>query len=334
VKIDVPLHGELAGSADAARRLADAGAAGAFTFEGPHDAFAPLVLAAVQKLPIDLYTNVAIAFPRSPLHLAHIAYDLQTLSAGHFRLGLGSQIRAHVEFRYGARWSSPVARMREWVEATKAIFATWQDGSPLEFLGEHTRHTMMPPTFNPGPNAFGMPPIVIGAVGPMMTRMAAEATDGLIVHPLNSERTIREHSLPRVEEGLRVAGRDRSSFLVTASAMVGVWRREEDRPRIEQALRGMIAFYGSTPAYRLMLDIEGYGELQPELRALTKQGRWAEMPSLVDDELLDRFTVRGTPAEVGKGLTARYSGAVERVALSPQGGLDIDSLAELNDAAL
>jgi probable F420-dependent oxidoreductase len=334
VKIDVPLQGELASSAEAARRLADAGAAGAFTFEGPHDAFAPLVLAAAQKLPIDLYTNVAIAFPRSPLHLAHIAYDLQALSAGHFLLGLGSQIRAHVEFRYGARWSNPVARMREWVEATKAILATWQDGSPLEFQGEHTRHTMMPPTFNPGPNAFGVPPIVIGAVGPKMTRMAAEATDGLIVHPLNSERTIREHSLPHVEHGLRIAGRDRSSFLVTASAIVGVWRRDEDGPRVEQALRGMIAFYGSTPAYRLMLDIEGYGELQPELRALTKQGRWAEMPSLVDDELLDRFTVRGTPAEVGKGLAARYSGAVDRLALSPQGGLDIDSLAELTEAAL
>lgn len=333
MKIDAPLQGDLGESADTARRLADTGVAGAFTFEGQHDAFAPLVLAAAQRLPVDLYTNVAIAFPRSPLHLAHIAYDLQTLSGGRFLLGLGSQIRAHVEYRYGARWSGPVGRMREWVEATKAIFATWQDGAPMEFRGQHTRHTMMPPTFNPGPNPFGPPPVAIGAVGPKMTRMAAEVSDGLIIHPLNSERTVREHTLVHVEGGLRAAGRDRSSFLVVAGAIIGVWRREEDRSRVEQALRTMIAFYGSTPAYRVLLDIEGYGALQPELRALTKQGRWTDMASLVDEGLLDRFTLRGSPAEVGRNLTRRYGNVVDRVALSPQGGLDMESLAEIVDAS-
>jgi probable F420-dependent oxidoreductase len=223
--------------------------------------------------------------------------------------------------------------MREITLAVKAILRSWQDGSTLDFRGEFTTHTLMPPTFDPGPNPHGVPPVLVGAVGPRMTRMAAEVADGLIIHPLNSERTIREHTLVHLKEGFgRVQG-DRSSFQVISGAIVGVWEDEQTRSSVEQALRSMVAFYASTPAYRPLLDIEGYGGLQPALRDLTKQGRWAETPALVDDGMLDRFTVRGTPTEVGTGLFARYSDLVDRVALSPQGGLSAPGIAQIVAAA-
>lgn len=326
MKVDAPLQGPLAGAAESARQLADAGAAGTFTFEGPHDVFAPLVLAAASGAPLDVYPNVAIALPRSPLHLAHLAYDLQALSGGRFLLGLGSQIQAHIEHRYGATWSEPVERMREVTLAVKAILGSWQDGSPVDFRGRFTTHTLMPPLFDPGPNPFGVPPVLVGAVGPRMTEMVAEVADGLIVHPLNSERTLREHTLVHVGSGLDRCGRELSSFRLVAGAIVGVWEEEAERSAVEQALRGMLAFYSSTPAYRVMLDMEGYGDLQPALRDLTRQGRWGDMASLVDDGMLDRFTVRGSPAEVGAGLVSRYGGLVDRVALSPQGGLSVAAL--------
>jgi probable F420-dependent oxidoreductase len=333
MKIDAPLPGGLAAAGASVRDVSGSRADGTFTFEGPHDAFAPLVLAAAEKANVDLYTNVAIAFPRSPLHLAHLAYDLHQLSEGHFMLGLGSQVRAHIEFRYGATWSEPVARLREMTEAVRTILSAWQGGQPLEFRGRFTTHTLMPPMFDPGPNPFGVPPVLLGAVGPRMTEMTAEVADGLIAHPLNSERTLRLHTLEHVDRGLRRAGRDRADFTVVAGAIVGVWESEEERGPVEAALRGMLAFYGSTPAYRLLLEVEGYGDLQPELRTMTKQARWNDMTALIDTPMLDRFTVRGTPGEVGTELAARYGGLVDRVALSPQGGLSTAGLAEVVAAA-
>jgi probable F420-dependent oxidoreductase len=334
LKFDVPLQAsELSQAQSHARAMAAAGADGLFTFEGPSDAFAPLVLAAATQQPFDLYTNVAIAFPRSPVHLAHIAYDLQKLSGGRFILGLGSQIRAHVEYRYGSAFSSPALRMREWIEATKAIFAAWQDGVPLDFRGRFTTHTLMPPTFNPGPNPFGPAPILLGAVGPRMTDVATAVADGIILHPLNSRRTIAEHNLPQIERGLAGSGRGRREFQVIAGAIVGVWHDQDSKSQVEQALRTMLGFYASTPAYKLMLDIEGYGDLQPELRRLTKEGRWADMPALVDETMLDLFTCRGTAIEVGKALAAKFAGQVDRIALSPQGQLSPDDLRVLIAAA-
>ena len=166
-------------------------------------------------------TNVAIAMPRSPMHLAHAAWDLQLMSRGRFRLGLGSQVRPHIENRYGATWSPPAARMREIVLAVKAILDSWQDGTRLDFRGEHTRHTLMPPTFVPGPNPYGPPPVLLGALGPLMTRTAAEVADGLLVMPFHSHRHFRERTLPAVEEGLRRAGRDRVDVFPQAILAMG-----------------------------------------------------------------------------------------------------------------
>lgn len=289
-----------------ARELTEAGAAGLFTFEGPHDVFLPLAAVAGQ-VDTDLMTNVAIAMPRSPMHLAHTAWDLQLMSRGRFRLGLGSQIRPHIEKRYGATWSPPAARMREVVGAVKAILGSWQHGTRLEFRGEHTTHTLMPPTFVPGPNPYGPPPVLLGALGPVMTRTAAEVADGLLVMPFHSRRHFRERTLPAVAEGLARGGRDAADFAVLPQAIVAMGRTDAEVSAARAGVRGLLAFYGSTPAYRPVLDVEGWGELQPELNRLSKTGDVAAMMALVDDTMLATIAVAGTPEECAAEIRDRFA---------------------------
>lgn len=308
--LDVQLDARPDQAAGRARALVDAGVDGLFTFEGPHDVFLPLA-AAAGVVATDLMTNVAIAMPRSPMHLAHTAWDLQLMSRGRFRLGLGSQIRPHIEKRYGATWSPPAARMREIVLAVKAILASWQDGTPLRFEGEHTRHTLMPPTFVPGPNPFGPPPVLLGALGPVMTRTAAEVADGLLVMPFHSVRHLEERTLPAVAEGLARAGRERIDLFPQAILAMG--RTEEELTTATVGVRGLLAFYGSTPAYRPVLDVAGWGDLQPELNALSKTGDVAAMMALVSDEMVDTIAVRGTPEECAAELGRRFGAVAERV---------------------
>jgi probable F420-dependent oxidoreductase len=304
LKIDVMLSNSVVEAAERAQALERTGVDGLFSFENAHDLFFPLV-AAAPVCTLDLMTNVAIAFPRSPLHLAHSAYDLQQLSQGRFRLGLGSQTRAHVEKRYGGRWGKPVAQMREWVLATKAILQAWQDGTRVEFRGEYTTHTLMTPAFNPGPNPYGLPKILVGALGPRMTEMAAEVSDGILVMPFNSDRHMRERTWPAIGRGLATAGRERGDVEVTAEVIVGVGRNDEEL-EAARAVRWLIAFYGSTPAYRPVLDVEGWGDLQPELNALSKRGEWATMTELITDDMVDTIAVHGSPDEVAAEIVARY----------------------------
>lgn len=300
-------------AADRARELTQSGIAGLFTFEGPHDVFLPLAATAAAGVETDLMTNVAIALPRSPMHLAHTAYDLQLMSRGRFRLGLGSQIRPHIEHRYGATWDRPAARMREWVLAVKAILTAWQDGSRLDFRGEFTRHTLMPPTFVPGPNPYGIPPVLLGALGPIMTRTAAEVADGLLVMPFHSHRHVRERTLPAVDEGLARAGRRRDDFAILPQAIVAMGRTDAELAAADAGVRSLLAFYGSTPAYRPVLDVEGWGDLQPELNRLSKAGAWADMRGLITDEMLETLAVRGTPEECATELGRRFGDLADRV---------------------
>jgi probable F420-dependent oxidoreductase len=310
VLLDLQLDASPDRSAERARELADAGAAGLFTFEGPHDVFLPLA-ACAGRVEVDLMTNVAIAMPRSPMHLAHAAWDLQLMSKGRFRLGLGSQVRPHIESRYGATWSPPAARMREIVLAVKAILASWQDGTRLDFRGEHTRHTLMPPTFVPGPNPHGPPPVLLGALGPLMTRTAAEVADGLLVMPFHSHRHFRERTLPAVAEGLALSGRTRID--ICPQAILAMGRTSEELEAASVGVRGLLAFYGSTPAYRPVLDVEGWGGFQPELNALSKRGDVAAMMGLVSDEMLRTLAVTGTPEECAAELRRRFGDVAERV---------------------
>ena len=314
----------LFGPADAVARahaLREAGAAGVFTFEGPHDVFAPLTLASTVG-GLDLMTNVAIAFPRNPIQLAHQAWDHQLLSGGRFTLGLGTQIRTQIEKRYGAAFDRPVARMWELVGALRAIFAAWESGERLDFRGDFYRHTLMTPTFNPGPNPFGPPPIYVGALGPKLTRAVAECADGLLVMPFSSTKFLHEVTMPMVREGL--AGR--SGFAVVPEVIVSAGEDHE-------STRRLLAFYGSTPAYRPVLDIHGWGDLQPELRTLSKQGRWAEMGGLITDEVLHTIAACGTPAQIAAHIRARAdaAGGSDTVCLYQPGPIAVEVLAAVVD---
>ncbi|MCW2765612.1 MAG: F420-dependent oxidoreductase [Nocardioides sp.] len=310
--LDVQLDARPDHAADRARELAGAGIAGLFTFEGPHDVFLPLASAA-GVTDVDLMTNVAIAIPRSPMHLAHTAYDLQLMSGGRFRLGLGSQVRPHIERRYGATWSPPAARMREIVGAVKAILGSWQHGTPLDFRGEFTRHTLMPPTFVPGPNPYGMPPVLLGALGPVMTRTAAEVADGLLVMPFHSHRHFRERTLPAVAEGLDRSGRSSEAFGIFPQAILAMGRTPEEQAAAAAGVRALLAFYGSTPAYRPVLEVEGWESVQPRLNALSKQGDIGAMIELVSDEMVSTLAVRGTPEECAAEIRHRFGDVADRV---------------------
>jgi probable F420-dependent oxidoreductase len=310
--LHVQLDARPDGAADRGRQLAETGVDGLFTFEGQHDVFLPLAAAAATTN-VELMTNVAIALPRSPLHLAHAAYDLQLLSGGRFRLGLGSQIRPHIESRYGSTWSRPAARMRETVLAIKAIFNAWQHREQLEFRGEFTKHTLMPPNFSPGPNPFGMPPIYLGALGPMMTRTAAEVADGLLVMPFHSVRHFRERTLPAVDDGLRRAGRTRANLDIVPQIIAAIGRTESQLTAATAGVRALLAFYGSTPAYRPVLEVEGRGDLQPELNKLSKRSEIAAMTELIDDDLLATLAVRGTPEGCAAEILRRFGDVAQRV---------------------
>ncbi|HMT50465.1 TIGR03617 family F420-dependent LLM class oxidoreductase [Dietzia sp. UBA5065] len=321
----------LFGPTDAVHRaeaLREAGASGVFTFEGPHDVFTPLVLAS-QVAGLDVMSNVAIAFPRNPIQLAHQAHDLQTLSGGRFILGLGTQVRAQIEKRYGAAFDRPVERMTELVGALRAVFDTWATGERLDFRGEFYRHTLMTPTFVPGPTPYGPPPIYLGALGPRLTRAAAEVADGLLVMPFGTTRFLREHTLPAVRAGLAAAGRREEDFEVVPEVIVSVATGRDDD---HLSTRRLLAFYGSTPAYRPVLDAHGWGDLQPELNAMSKQGRWQEMTSLISDDILHTIAACGTPAEVAAHVRDRVEGVSDRLCLYQTGPIATDALAQIVDA--
>jgi probable F420-dependent oxidoreductase len=326
--LDVRLDAELTGVPEAVRQLEQAGVAGVFTYEGPRDVFLPLALAATASERLAVYTNVAIALPRSPMHLAHLAHDLQRASGGRFSLGLGPQVQAHITRRYGTTWESPVEQMREWVLAVRAIHTAWQEGTPLEFEGRWTQHTYCPPIFDPGPLLSGPPPILLGALGPRMTAMAAQVADGLLVHPFCSDRSLAEHTWPLLDAGLS----GRTDFTVVGQSIVGVAGDERELAQAQQGVRTLVAFYASTPAYRVVLDVHGWGELQEELRALTRAGRWDELAARVPQEVVDAIAVVGTPAEVAERLMTRFA-RCSRVALSLPYSVELSTLAALADAA-
>ncbi len=316
-----------------AQALREAGASGVFTFEGTNDVFAPLTLASTVG-GLDLMTNVAIAFPRNPIHLAHQAIDHQLLSEGRFALGLGTQIRTQIEKRFGAEFDRPVARMTELIAALRAIFESWATGERLDFRGEFYRHTLMTPTFSPGENPYGPPPIYVGALGPRLTRATAEHADGLLVMPFGNKRFLHEVTMPAVRDGLAASGRALRTrgaekapddFAVIPEIIISVG---DDH----SAARRLLAFYGSTPAYRPVLDIHGWGELQPELNALSKQGRWAEMGQLIDDDVLHTIAACGTAAEVAAHIRDRVSGVSDQVCLYQPGPIAPETLAEIVDA--
>jgi len=322
VKVMTALFGPV-GAIERAQALRDAGASGVFTFEGPHDVFTPLTLASTVG-GLDLMTNVAIAFPRNPIHLAHQAIDHQILTKGRFTLGLGTQIRTQIEKRFGADFDRPVARMTELVAALRAIFDTWSDGARLDFKGEFYRHTLMTPTFTPRDNPYGPPPIYVGALGPRLTKATAQHADGLLVMPFGNKKFLHEVTMAAVDEGLAAGGRTRAELAIVPEIIVSVGEDHD-------ATRKLLAFYGSTPAYKPVLDIHGWGDLQPELNALSKQGRWAEMGALIDDDVLHTIAACGTPAQVAAHIRDRVEGISDRICIYQPGPIEVQLLAQIVD---
>jgi probable F420-dependent oxidoreductase len=297
---------------------------GIFSFEGPHDPFFPLLLAAEHTERVQLTTAVAIAFARNPMTLAQTAYDLQLASHGRFRLGLGTQIKPHIEKRFSMPWSQPVDRMRELVLAIRAIWANWHEGMKLEFRGEFYNHTLMTPFFSPGPSPYGLPSIFLAGVGPKMTEMAGEVADGFIVHPFGSEQSLRELTIPALERGAVTAGRTLADLEVAFPLMAIIGETDEQLAQGRDLMRPRLAFYGSTPAYKVILDVHGWGDLQPELNRLSKTGDWKTMSALITDEMVDAFAVEGTPDSLGPAVRARYGDLVQRVSFDTNSRLDAD----------
>ena len=313
MKVDGGVGVELDKAATAAKEAEDAGYDGVWSAETSHDPFFPLLLAAEHTERIELGTGITVAFPRSPMHLANIGWDLQNFSKGRFLLGLGSQIRAHIEKRFSATWSSPANRMRELILAMRAIWSSWQEGTKLDFRGDFYSHTLMTPFFNPGPNPYGTPKVFLAAVGERMTEVAGEVCDGLLAHGFTTEAYLRDVTLPALERGLAKAGRTRSGFEISCPTFVITGATEEEAANADKAVRQQIAFYGSTPAYRGVLEKHGWGELQPELNRLSKQGEWVQMGTLITDDIVDTFAVRGEPEDIPKQILARYGDVVDRV---------------------
>jgi len=296
-----------------AQELEDVGYDGGLTAETNHDPFLGLLVAAEHTESLELGTGIAVAFARSPMTLANIGYDLQAYSGGRFRMGLGSQIKAHIGKRFSMPWSHPAARMRELILAVRAIWACWNEGTPLEFRGEFYRHTLMTPFFDPGPNPFGSPTIQLAAVGERMTEVAGEVADGIILHAFTTEQYVREVTLPALERGFAKAGKQRGDFEISGPMFVVSGTTDEELERARRGTREQIAFYGSTPAYRGVLELHGWGDLQDDLNRLSKRGEWAEMGDLITDEILDAFAVVAAPEDVPKAMLARYGGVVDRL---------------------
>ena len=317
------VNGLLSGSpADAgalAKSYEQAGAAGLLTTETQHDPFMTLSVAAQATDRIELQTAIAVAFARNPMSLAYIANDLQLISRGRLTLGLGSQIRAHITRRFNMPWSDPIPRMREMVAALRAIWRAWNEDERLNFRGDYYQHTLMTPFFSPAPNPFGPPRIVLAAVGERMAELAGEVADGIQLHPFTTARYIREVSLPAVERGLTRSGRKRSDFQVGLTVFAAI-----DEPT-ERLARQQLSFYGSTPAYRDVLALHGWGELQSELNSLSRTGAWNDMAALIDDDVLDAFALSCDPGDLARELRTRYHGLVDRVAFyapfAPDGNL-------------
>jgi probable F420-dependent oxidoreductase len=303
----------------AAAALEAAGYDGILSFEGAHDGFLPLLLAAEHTERVQLTTAVAIAFARSPMTIAQTAYDLQLASNGRFNLGLGTQIKPHIEKRFSMPWSKPVERMRELVLAVRAIWACWNDGAKLDFRGDFYTHTLMTPFFDPGPSPHGVPRIFLGGVGPRMTEVAGEVADGFMVHPFSTEKFMRETTLPALERGAARGGRTIADLEIAFPVMTVAGDTDEQIARGRDAMRPRLAFYGSTPAYKVVLDAHGWGDLQLELNRLSKLGDWAKMSELITDEIVDTFAVVGAPDAIGSLVHERYGSIVQRVSVDAHG---------------
>ena len=309
---------------DHARRAEAMGFGFLWSAETKHDPFLPLAVAAGATERIGLGTAIAVAFPRSPMILAHTAWDLQKASGGRFSLGLGTQVKAHNERRFSIKWEPPGPRLREVILALRAIWTSWQDRTPLRFEGRSYHFDLMTPFFDPGPIEHPWIPIFIAAVNPYMARLAGELCDGLHVHSFHSAKYLREYLHPAIEEGLRASGRRRADFVVRAATMTALGDSDEELDRARQAARQQIAFYASTRTYQAVLAAHGLDGLSPRLHGLSLKGDWQGMADLIDDDVLELFCVSGRLDTIGRQIRERYAGLYDRTQLYPSFAPSLD----------
>jgi probable F420-dependent oxidoreductase len=284
----------------------------AFSAEINNDPYFPLVLAAEHSKQIALTTSISVAFARNPMNVAQMGWDLNQYSRGRFTIGLGSQIKPHITRRFSMPWSKPAARMREFVQAMQAIWNCWESGEKLDFNGEFYRHDLMTPMFMPPKKDYGAPGVNIAAVGPLMTEVAGEVADGIIAHGFTTQKYLREVTLPAAERGLQNSGRTREDFDINGPIMAVAGIDEESFEQSKAAVRAQIGFYASTPAYRPVLELHGWGDVQTEAHKLTRENRWDEMNTLITDDILDAFAVvTENINELPKLLVERYGGLID-----------------------
>jgi|TARA_B110000967_G_scaffold67387_1_gene69699 probable F420-dependent oxidoreductase len=282
------------------------------TAEMNHDPFMPLLLAAEHSETIEVGTGIAVAFARSPMILANIGHDLNSYSKGRFVMGLGSQIRPHITKRFSMPWGAPAPQMKELVQAMRAIWANWYEGEPLRFEGKYYNHTLMTPAFTPEDKEYGAPKVTLAAVGPIMTEVAGEVADGLIIHPFSNEKYIREVTLPAIDRGLAKSGRSREDFEIAYTPFIVSGKDEETFEKSKLEAKNRIAFYGSTPAYKNVLAVHGWGDMQFELNKLSKEGKWAEMGEMITDDILNVMGVMGEPSGIVAEIQSRYGDFTDR----------------------
>ena len=318
MRLDAIVATDLAATGDACAHAEAIGCDGIMVPEVAHDPFLPVTLAAVSTTRSRLATGIAVAFARNPMNVAVVASDLQRLSDGRFALGLGTQIRPHITRRYSMPWSSPAARMREFVAAVRAIWGAWSDETPLDFRGEYYQHTLMTPMFSHGPTECGWPSIHLAAVGPVMTALAGEIADGLNTHGFTTPAYVREVTLPQLDVGLARSGRSREDLEVSVPVMVA-WGRRRGRPTPQSDAcdhRLLWVHAGIPPGP----EHHGWGALGDELYTLSKRGEWQNMGTLIDDDVLHTFAVVGDARSVGTEIMARYGDMIDRIQL----GVDRD----------
>jgi probable F420-dependent oxidoreductase len=311
MKCRAALMGDLATIPDRARQIEEMGYDGLFSAEVNNDPFFPLLLAAEHSQRVELMTAISVAFARNPMTLANLSHDLNAYSKGRLTLGLGSQIKPHITRRLSMPWSKPAARMREFILAMRAVWDCWYTGAPLDFRGEFYTHTLMTPMFTPSNIEYGAPNVALAAVGPLMTEVAGEVADGLIAHAFTTAHYMESVTLPALQRGLERAGRSRSDFEVLCPVFVITGLDQAARDASLVAVRQQIAFYGSTPAYRPVLELHGWGALQEELKRLSKQGEWVEMGNRISDEVLEAFAIIAEPDNVGPALRERFGGMID-----------------------
>lgn len=299
----------------AARAAEEAGFDALWTADTGHDPFLPQVLMAEHTSRVKLGTSIAVAFPRSPMVTAMIAWDLAELSGGRFMLGLGTQVKGHIERRFSVKWEAPGPRMRDYIGALRAIWECWAKGTPLHYQSEHYNHTLMTPFFAPAPMNHADIPIYIAGVNDYMCRLAGESCQGLHVHPFHSIEYLNRTVFPNIEEGLKKSGRSRKDITLTSSIFVITGNTPEEIEHARGMVKQQLSFYASTRTYLKVLEANGFGDKSEKLNQMSRQGDWGGMADAITDDMLEVYAVTGKPDEIADKVKARYEGVLDRLSL-------------------